>query len=785
MSLRVRRQELMERADLRGDAFCRAYSAAADEWLTGLFDEACGGDARGMALVAVGGYGRGELCPFSDLDVIIVHKGRKDISATADRIWYPVWDEGIALDHSVRKPNEALDMAAEDLRVALGLLDARVICGEAKVAEPVLEGARDRWVRQKPPWLGELAAKVAERHAASGDVGFLLEPDLKESHGGLRDIAALVAMMQAVPVLADYVDTVAIEHARSVLTSTRVELQRRAGRELNKLLLQEQEQVARAMGLADADELMYEVATAGRTVAWEGDDAWRRRSAWSRAQDKGGRRRRSRGAVDDAAPVPLAGEPGIAITEDEVLLADDADVTGDAALTLRLAAVAAERNLPISRDALNRLGRRAPDVITPWPDSLRDTLVRVLAAGPAAIPALEALDQRRLFERYLPEWATVRNKPQRNPYHRFTVDRHLLEATANSATMAHRVSRVDLLLLGTLLHDIGKGYPGDHTDVGMVVGADIATRMGLPPEDVATIVTMIRLHLLLPDTATRRDLDDPATAQRVADEVGDRGTLDLLAVMVEADSLATGPSAWGGWKAGLVADLVERARLLLAGEPVAPPAPLITEELQVVMDTVRTHGVPALSIEAPLVTVVAPDRSGLLAEVTGVLALHGLNVRSAVVAGEHGVAVEVFTVEPDRGRWPASAKLSNDLASVMAGTLDVDEQLAARAHTYRNASRTLVAQLVSTQITFDNNASASATVVEVRAEDTVGQLHRITRALVECHLDVTSAKVSTFGSAVVDAFYVRGPDGRKLTEPGQIEAVEAAIHAHVATSATA
>ena len=233
-----------------------------------------------------------------------------------------------------------------------------------------------------------------------------------------------------------------------------------------------------------------------------------------------------------------------------------------------------------------------------------------------------------------------------------------------------------------------------------------------------------------------------------------------------------------------MADLVERARLLLAGEPVAPPAPLITEELQVVMDTVRTHGVPALSIEAPLVTVVAPDRSGLLAEVTGVLALHGLNVRSAVVAGEHGVAVELFTVEPDRGRWPASAKLSNDLASVMAGTLDVDEQLAARAHTYRNASRTLVAQLVSTQVTFDNVASASATVVEVRAEDTVGQLHRITRALVECHLDVTSAKVSTFGSAVVDAFYVRGPDGRKLTEPGQIEAVEEAIRAHVDPAAT-
>ncbi len=781
MGLRTRRQELIEQRGLGGDAFCRAYSAAADEWLTDLFESATAGDGRGMALVAVGGYGRGELCPYSDLDVVLLHKGRKDVSETADRIWYPVWDEGIALDHSVRRPPEALDMAADDLRVALGLLDGRVICGESRVAEPVLEGAKERWARQKPPWLGVLADRVAERHASFGDVGFLLEPDLKESHGGLRDIAALLAMMDAVPVLADYVDTVAIEDARAVLTAARVELHRRAGRELNKLLLQEQEQVATSMGLEDADALMLAVATAGRNVAWEGDDAWRRRGAWDRAQGARGGRRRAKGGTPAVFAAP--GRPGVGSTGDEVVLLEGADAAGDPSLALRLASVAAERKLPISRDALNLLGRRAPAPPVPWPDALRGALVDVLATGPSAIPALEALDQRQLLERYLPEWAAVRNKPQRNPYHRFTVDRHLLEATANAATMAHRVSRPDLLLLGTLLHDIGKGFPGDHTDVGMVVGADIATRMGLPPEDVATIVTMIRLHLLLPDTATRRDLDDPATAQRVADEVGDRRTLELLAAMVEADSLATGPSAWGGWKAGLVADLVERTNQLLAGEPAPPPTPLITDDLELVMETVRTHGVPALSVDPPQVTVVAPDRSGLLAEVTGVLALHGLNVRSAVVAGSHGVAVEVFEVEPERGRWPASAMLSNDLASVMDGTLAVDEQLAARAHTYRNAHRTPVAQLVSTQVTVDNNASDLATVVEVRAEDLVGQLHRITRALVACHLDVTSAKVSTFGSAVVDAFYVRGPDGRKLTDPSQIAAVEQAVHAGVGTSA--
>jgi [protein-PII] uridylyltransferase len=786
VSLRARRQSLIDRPDLRGDDFCRAYAQAADEWLTGLFDQAIDGDSRGLALVAVGGYGRAELCPYSDLDVILIHRGRRNIAATADRIWYPVWDEGIALDHSVRKPNEALDMAAEDLRVALGLLDARVICGDPKAAEPVIEGARDRWVKQKPPWLGLLADLVEERHRSYGDVGFLLEPDLKESHGGLRDIAALTAMMQAVPVLADFVDTVAIDDARSILVATRVELHRRAGREQNKLLLQEQDQVALALDLPDSDALMRAVATAGRTVAWEGDDAWRRRGAWSRSKASARTRRRidpdggPAGRAD--APWWVPGDPDIGIAGDEVVLSPSADVTGDPSLSLRLAAVAAERNLPIAREALNLLGRKAPMPPVPWPDELRATLVRILATGPPAIAALEALDQRRLLERYLPEWAQVRNKPQRNPYHRFTVDRHLLEATANAATLAHRVTRVDLLLLGALLHDIGKGFPGDHTEVGMVVVAEIGRRIGLPPQDVDALVTMVRLHLLLPDTATRRDLDDPATAERVAKEVGSRSILELLAALVEADSLATGPSAWGTWKAGLVAELVERTGRLLAGEPVAPPTSWITDELRMIMDTVRTHGVPALSIEDPVVTVVAPDRSGLLAEVTGALALHGLNVRSAAVAGEDGIAVEVFTVEPARGRWPEKAKLADDLAAIMAGTLSIDARLAERARTYRNERRAAAARadLVSTQVTVDNNASATATVVEVRAEDVVGQLHRITRALVECQLDVTSAKVSTFGSAVVDAFYVRGPDGGKVTDTRLIAAVELAIAAQVA-----
>lgn len=782
MSLRASRQALVDRTDLQGEAFCHTYTGVADEWLAAHFADATGGDGKGLALLAVGGYGRRELYPYSDLDVVLVHKGRRDVSGIADKLWYPVWDEGVALDHSVRRPGEALDVAGEDLRVALGLLDARVICGDVRVAEPVIEGAREQWAKQKPPWLGVLGDLVAERRRDHGDVAFLLEPDLKEAHGGLRDIAAVTAMMLAVPDLADYVDTVAMGEAHAVLTRVRVELHRRAGRELNKLLLQEQDAAAAALGEPDAEALMAAVAAAGRTVAWEADDAWRRRGVWSRAQG-GRRRRRSKDAETPApTPVPVPSDPDLGIVEDEVVLTGAADVAGDPTLALRLAAVAAEHNLPISRDVLNLLGRKAPAPPTPWPDDVRSTLVRVLAAGPPAIAALEALDQRELLSRYLPEWEAVRNKPQRNPYHRYTVDRHLLEATANAAGLAHRVERPDLLVLGTLLHDLGKGFPGDHTEVGVRLAADIGGRLGLPPEDVEVVVTLVRNHLLLPDMATKRDLDDPATSGRVADEVGDRATLELLAALVEADSLATGPSAWGSWKAGLVADLVGRTERLLAGEGATPPPSLVTDDHRSLMEEVRCRQVPALTIEGSTVTVVAADQPGLLADVTGVLALHGLNVRSANIEGEEGMAVEVFTVEPERGRWPTVAQLSGDLSAVLAGELPLAERLADRARTYGNGRRGVAARLVTTEVTTDNHASASATVVEVRAEDVVGQLHRITRALGDCGLDVISAKVATFGPAVVDAFYVRGPGGGKLTDPALVTSVEEAVRSRVLTS---
>jgi [protein-PII] uridylyltransferase len=778
-SLRARRDALLSEPDLQGDDFCRAYAGEADAWLSGLAERATGGTPRHLALLAVGGYGRSSMCPYSDLDVVLVHSGHRDVRSVADAIWYPVWDEGVHLDHSVRRPGEVLDAAADDVRVALGLLDARLVWGDPKVAEPLIQRAKGAWrERLGTRYLPVLEVQMAERRKAAGDVAFLLEPDLKESHGGLRDVSVLRALSAYAPLLADYADLSSVDDTEALLTRVRVELHRIARREQDKLLLQDQDQVAAKLAFADADALMAAVSAAGRQIAWVSDDVWRRRRLWDPSPPPL-RRRFRLAAAESPASIALELDPDMVEVNGEIALAPHADVSGDTSVAFRLAATAAEGDRPIAKGALHRLADRMPPPDDPWSPATLVALVRLLAAGPPAIDKIESLDQHGLLVRLIPEWAAVRNKPQRNAYHRYTVDRHLLEAAALAAGLTDRVERPDLLLVGALLHDIGKGYPGDHTDVGIEVVGRLATRMGFEPADVAVLVDLVRLHLLLPDTATRRDLDDPTTISTVAKAVGDRVRLHLLGALTEADSRATGPSAWGSWKAGLVSDLVERTDRELAGDEPSGPV-IIPTAFRELMAEVRASGLPSVALDPPQVVVAAPDRPGLLSRVAATLALHGMDVRAANVGGEDGVAVEVFTVEVARGTWPDTAKLRLDLASVLADTMPIAERLTERQRVYPQR-RPSAAHVLGSDVRVDNEASESATVLEVRAPDEVGLLHRVTHALFEADLDVVSARVSTLGHLVVDAFYIREGGGGKVTDPQRLEELTKAIWAAIRT----
>jgi [protein-PII] uridylyltransferase len=296
---------------------------------------------------------------------------------------------------------------------------------------------------------------------------------------------------------------------------------------------------------------MRRIAIAARSIAWRSDESWRGTDAeLKRSFSLRGPKTEEVGA-------------GIVAQGEEIELADTADLA-DPVLALRVAAAAARRGASISLDALAKLAE-VPPLAIPWPDAAREAFVDLLLAGRGAIMVIEALDHEGLWERFLPEWECVHSKPQRNAYHRFTVDRHLLEAAANASALTDRVDRPDLLVTGALLHDIGKGRPGDHTEVGIVMIDEIATRMGFPPSDVHDLVQMVRHHLLLPDIATRRDLSDDGTVSFVAEQVETSRVLHLLDALTEADSLATGLAAWGDWKAGLVRQLVDRTAHVLDG----------------------------------------------------------------------------------------------------------------------------------------------------------------------------------------------------------------------------
>ncbi len=776
-SLRDRRSRLLAEPGLQGQEFCRRYAAEADVWLSGLAERAAGDATRRLALIAVGGYGRASLCPYSDLDVVLVHNGHRDIAKVADAIWYPVWDEGVHLDHSVRRPSEVLSAAAEDVRVALGLLDGRLVWGEPRVAEPLLQKAQAAWRdRLAARYLPLLEQQMADRRSTAGDVAFLLEPDLKESHGGLRDVSVLRAISAFAPLLAEYADLASLDDATALLTNIRVELHRMARREHDKLLLQDQDQVAAALGFDDADALMLAVSTAGRQIAWVSDDVWRRRRLWDPTPPP--KRRFRRTTPDQGTLLTPDLGPDMVEVDGEIALTSLAPVSDDASLPLRLAATAARADRPIARGSLHRLADRMPPPADPWTDETRTAFVDLLGIGRPAIDKMESLDQHGLLVRLIPEWAAVRNKPQRNAYHTYTVDRHLLEAAALAAELTDTVERPDLLLVGTLLHDIGKGFPGDHTTVGMEVVERIATRMGFAPTDVTVLVDLVRHHLLLPDTATRRDLDDPTTIARVAQAAGNRLTLHLLAALTEADSRATGPSAWGAWKAGLVADLVARVDRVLQGEtePAAPDR-LVASNREL-MAEVRGTGLPSVSLQPPNVIVAAPDRPGLFSSVAGALALNGMDVRAANVSGEDGVAVEVFTVEVARGTWPDTAKLREDLAAVLSDRLALGERLSERERVYP-LRRGSAAHLPGSDVSVDNDASETATVLEIRAPDEIGLLHRITRALFDAGLDVVSARVSTLGEMVVDAFYVRASGGSKVTDTSRLSEITRQIEAEL------
>jgi [protein-PII] uridylyltransferase len=743
-----------------------------EDWLAGLAASLGVAQDSGFALVAVGALGRGEFLPYSDLDLVLLHRGHSpdEVRAVAEGLWYPVWDANIDLDHAVRTQDEMLAVAQTDLRAVFGFLRRKLIAGDEDLYHETVGPVLGSWRRSARGRLPELLASARERWKRFGSVAHRAEPDLKSGKGGTRDAQlldalALAQLTDGVPALADASPGGGFARAYADLLDIRTQLRRATGRGRDQLLAQDADEVAATLGVGDRFDLARRLSGIGRTVEYCVEVGLR--VAHNAVSDTGPESRQRR---------PL-GE-GVVAHGGEVALAKDARPTPG--LVLRVAAAAAVSGLPISQATLGRLA--AADVRQGWTEDMRQNLLTILGAGSRTVRIVEALDRTGLWERMFPEWAVVRDLPPKDPIHVWTVDRHLVETVVRASSLTTRVARPDLLLLCALLHDIGKGREGDHSVVGERLVREIGARLALDESDVRRLALVVRQHLLLPTVAMRRDVRDPATARLVMTEIGhDEVVLELLAALSEADSLATGPGVWGEWKARLIAELVTSCRKSSAGEFGAPPPEAVpvarrTDRAEALLAKAqRAEDLPGQVLvewaeqteqgsgAAGELLVVAPDSIGLLAKVTAVLAIHGLRCHHAELSETAGFAPAAFVASPRFGSPPSAQIIRQDLLRALAGGWDVMAALAERERKEAETRARSVLQVAvptapstaAPKVLWLPGGSAQHASVEVRGADRVGLLANLAAVFAAAGVSVLEARVETLGLFVVDVFVLR------------------------------
>jgi [protein-PII] uridylyltransferase len=785
-----------------------------DACLRDLYEAA--GPPGGVALVALGGYGRERLSPLSDVDLLIVHDGEHpdEVASLADQVLYPLWDAGLRVGHGVRTPQECERLAAERLDASTAMLDGRALAGDALPWVDALSRVAGA-VRADPRAFAEALRSDAEaRRERHGSVSWLLEPELKEGTGGLRDVQLLRWLEAAIGSPLEEIGLVraaerdAVDVADEFLERVRGALHLETGRATDRIVLEQQPPVARDLGfsdepgMSDVDGLMRAVFDHARHVELV------TRSALDRFLH-------GTSEVVEVEPTPEG--------------------------VLRAFLEASGRSGAMPAATLDRIAAvPVPDEVE-WTEGLRDAFLALLASGAEGVRALEALDRIGLLVRYLPAWAAVRCRPQRDPYHRFTVDVHLLRALEGMTRLLDGTADVDPLVveavravtdpdalrLGALLHDIGKTGGTGHVAAGAAISEQTLRAMGLPERtrDVATF--LVAEHLLLSDVATRRDLEAEELVLDVAGRIGDPERLAALYLLTIADAGATGPLAWTPWRAALVRELVAKVEHVLergeigvdtaerlaersdairaalkAEDPAAvdrfllrmPRSYILGQPMQHVVEQfalvaprlaageVRAHARPGARPSTYALTVVTQDRPGLLSSIAGALSLSGLSILTAqVFTTEDGVAVDVFEVEGAfeeevaDGRW---REFRGTLRKAVEGRLSLAHRVGEKRRLYP-APR----QGVPVRVGVDNEASDFYTVIEVGAPDRIGLLFDVTRTFAELHLDVHLAKVATYGGRVVDAFYVRDELGRKVEDDERIAELERALGYRLADDA--
>ena len=808
-SWQAARIRIARRLDAGGEGVevARLYSTAADDLLTTLwrfttetlYPAANPSEAERLSLIAVGGYGRGVLAPFSDLDLLFLRPW-KSIPRTEQVIefmLYVLWDLGLKVGQSARSVDECLALAKSDMTVRTALLEARPLAGDDRLAGDFITRFRAQVVKADPRAF--IAAKLEERdirHQKSGAVRYRVEPNVKDGKGGLRDLNTLFWIARSLapdsPLGARVMDGLltarerrTFEESFDFLWRVRAHLHLTAGRPEEKLTFDLQPEVARRMGWRGrGDEPAVErfmrryflvardVGALTRALSAK-LEARQQKPTLSLSRLIPGRKRRLgvEGFTEEAGRLSVTG-PEIFTAAPEKLL--------------MLFRTADEHDLDLHPDAFSAVSRSL-SLVTPSlrrdPEATR-AFLDILAHGQRPYRVLTLMNETGLLGRFLPEWGRIVGQTQFNMYHAYTVDEHTLQAIGiindiwrgklkadhpSSSEIVHRIDDFEALMLAMLLHDVGKGGDRGQLEDGAIAARRACDRLGLDPRRTEFVVWLVRNHLALSDYAQKRDVSDPATVKAFTRLVGDPERLRTLLILTVADIRAVGPGVWNAWKGGLIRDLYQRTEGVFRGEDVTHADPL--DDYPELVARARLKGAAAEALTAredaadhaaTRVAVAARDRSGLFVDLAGALAAAGADVVGARVAtAGDGTALDVFELQ-DGGGAPYGQAEPRRLTRLIA-TLEA----AARGGTRITPAPPTVpsprraAFDVRPTAIVDLEESPDAAVVEVSGADRPGLLADLARVLADHGLSIRSAHIAGFGERVVDSFYVTDTRGRK------------------------
>jgi len=803
-----------------GAEAARLYAAAADAMLASLWRVATGilhpAPQDRLSLLAVGGYGRGVLAPFSDLDLLFLRPGQSASAraeAVIEFVHYVLWDLGLKVGSASRSVGEALALARDDMTVRTTLLEARVLAGDAALGENLLRRFRAEVAKADPrPFI---AAKMEERDVRlqkTGAVRYRVEPNIKDGKGGLRDLNTLFWIARslapdsergqaALEGLLSARELRSFREAIGFLWSVRIHLHLAAGRAEEKLTFDYQPEIARRMGWRGrGDELAVErFMRRYFQVAREVGALTRAVSAQleARQQKKAQGLARGLSRLIPRRRVKLAFD-GLAVEGGRLTVTGGGVFAHDPVRLLLLFVEADRLDLDLHPDAFAAV-IRALSLVTP---ALRrdpraaEALLTVLAHGQRPYRVLSIMNETGLLGRFLPEWGRIVGQTQFNMYHAYTVDEHTLQAVGvindiargkleaehpASTAIIPRIADIEVLMLAMLLHDVGKGGDRGQLEDGAIAARRACERLGVDPRRIELVVWLVRHHLLMSDYAQKRDVSDPSTVRAFAEAVGDPERLRMLMVLTVADIRAVGPGVWNGWKGQLMRALFEATEALFRGDAVTREDPLIDHPALVERARREGAAVEALPPETLLestarVAVAALDRPGLFADLAATLAKAGADVVGARLAtAEDGTALDVFEIQDGAGE--AYGRREPRRLAILVKALERAAQKGARAsavETPRVSARRAVFE-VRPVVRIDMEAGTSAVVVEVSGADRPGLLADLARTISEHGYSTRSAHVASFGERAVDGFYITDADGRKPSDAARLAALKTAL----------